>query len=152
MSTKPAIRAVVTHRFHAPAERVFDAWLSRPMLGRWIVGPAVSDEEIVHLSVTPRVGGAFSFLVTRDDDGSEVEYVGKYLEIARPHRLVFTWIKTDETVGSRVVVEVTSGETGCEITVTQELHPSRAEEIGRTEIAWSHRLETLALALESPAT
>ena len=46
MSTKRVIRAVVTRRFHAPADRVFDAWLNREMLGRWMFGPAIRDEEI----------------------------------------------------------------------------------------------------------
>jgi uncharacterized protein YndB with AHSA1/START domain len=145
MSTKQAIRAVVTRRFHTTAERVFDAWLNRRMLDTWMFGPAVRDEEIVHLSLTPRVGGSFSVMVTRD--GDDIEYVGKYLEISRPRRLAFTWIVATETVGSRVVVDVTSGDAGCELTVTQELHPSRAEEVGRTEEEWGRKLEALALAL-----
>lgn len=145
MSTKQAIRAMVTRRFQANAERVFDAWMSREMLDQWLLGPAVRDEEIVHLALTPRVGGSFSFLVERD--GEDIEYVGKYLEISRPRRLVFTWIVTTEEVGSRVLVEITPGETGCELTVTQELHPSRAEEVGRTEENWSKMLDALAVAL-----
>ncbi len=136
---------MVTRRFHANAERVFDAWMSREMLDQWLLGPAVRDEEIVHLALTPRVGGSFSFLVERD--GEDIEYVGKYLEISRPRRLVFTWIVTTEEVGSRVLVEITPGETGCELTVTQELHPSRAEEVGRTEENWSKMLDALAVAL-----
>lgn len=136
---------MVTRRFHATAERVFDAWMNREMLDQWLLGPAVRDEEIVHLALTPRVGGSFSFLVERD--GEDIEYVGKYLEIARPRRLVFTWVVTTEEVGSRVLVEITPGETGCEVTVTQELHPTRAEEVGRTEESWSKMLDALAVAL-----
>ncbi|HTO05347.1 MAG TPA: SRPBCC family protein [Opitutus sp.] len=144
MSTKP-IRAVVTRRFHAPAERVFDAWLNREMLGRWMFGPAVRDEEIVHLALTPRVGGSFSFLVERG--GEDIEHLGKYLEIDRPSRLAFTWIVASEAVGSRVIVEIAPGETGCELTVTHEIHPSWAEQVGRTEQAWGKMLDTLAIAL-----
>ena len=145
MSTKQAIRAVVTRRFHAPAERVFDAWLNREMLGRWMFGPAIRDEEIVHLSLTPHVGGSFSFLVQRG--GEDIEHLGKYLEIERPTRLVFTWIVATETVGSRVTVEVTPGQSGCELTLTHELHPSWAEFVGRTEQSWGKMLDVLAIAL-----
>jgi uncharacterized protein YndB with AHSA1/START domain len=145
MSTKQAIRAMVTRRFHATAESVFDAWLNREMLDQWMFGPAVRDEEIVHLALTPRVGGSFSFLVERD--GEEVEYVGKYLEIARPQRLAFTWTVATESVGSRVLVDIVAGETGCELTLTQELHPSRAEQVGYTEVEWSNMLDALALVL-----
>jgi len=49
-------------------------------------GPAIRDEEIVHLALAPKVGGSFSFLVTRN--GEDIEHVGKYLEIVRPSRLV----------------------------------------------------------------
>jgi len=146
MSTRQAIRAQVTRRFHASAERTFDAWLHREMLDRWMFGPAVRDEEIVHLSLTPRVGGSFSVLVERD--GEDIEHIGKYLEITRPSRLVFTWIVTTEEVGSRVIVEITPGETGCELTVTQELHPAWADHVGRTEEGWSRMLEALSVALE----
>jgi uncharacterized protein YndB with AHSA1/START domain len=145
MSTKQAIRAVVTRRFQATAERVFDAWLNREMVGKWMFGPAVRDEEIVHLALTPRVGGSFSFLVERD--GEDIEHVGKYLEINRPERLVFTWIVTSETVGSRVLVEIVAGDEGCELTLTQELHPSWAEHVGRTEVEWGRMLRALELAL-----
>ena len=146
MSTRQAIRAQVTRRFHASAERTFDAWLHREMLDRWMFGPAVRDEEIVHLSLTPRVGGSFSVLVERD--GEDIEHIGKYLEITRPSRLVFTWIVTTEEVGSRVIVEITSGETGCELMVTQELHPAWADRVGRTEEDWARMLEALSVALE----
>ena len=108
-------------------------------------GPAVRDEEIVHLALTPRVGGSFSFLVERD--GEDIEHVGKYLEINRPERLVFTRIVTSETVGSRVLVEIVAGDEGCELTLTQELHPSWAEHVGRTEVEWGRMLRALELAL-----
>jgi uncharacterized protein YndB with AHSA1/START domain len=145
MSTKQAIPATVTRRFHAPAERVFDAWLNREILGHWMFGPAVREEEIVHLALTPRVGGSFSFLVERN--GEDIEHVGKYLEITRPSRLVFTWIVTTETVGSRVIVDITPGSTGCELNLTHELHPSWAEQVGRIEGSWSKMLDALAIAL-----
>lgn len=145
MSTKRAIPAIVTHRFHATADRVFDAWLDREMLGRWMFGPAVRDEEIVHLSLTPHAGGSFSFLVERD--GEHIEHIGKYLEINRPTRLVFTWIVATETVGSRIIVELSPGASGCELTLTHELHPSWAEQVGRIEGSWSKMLNALAVAL-----
>jgi uncharacterized protein YndB with AHSA1/START domain len=145
MSTREAIRAVVTRRFHASANQVFDAWLNRALLGEWMFGPAVRDEEIIHLSLTPKVGGSFSFLVERGQN--EIEHVGRYLEISRPCRLVFTWTVTTDPVGSRVIVEIEPGQTGCELTLTHELHPSCAEQVGRTEEAWGKMFDALATAL-----
>jgi uncharacterized protein YndB with AHSA1/START domain len=145
MSSRPSIPAIVTRRFHAPAERVFDAWLNRETLGQWMFGPAIRDEEIVHLSLTPRVGGSFSFMVERG--GEDIEHVGKYLELDRPTRLAFTWIVTTDTIGSRVLVDITPGETGCELTLTHELHPSWAEHVGKIEASWGRMLDALAVAL-----
>ncbi len=79
----------VTRRFTASAERVFDAWLDTKLIGTWMFGPALREEEVLRLTLDPRVGGAFSFLVRRQ--GLEIDHVGVYREIQRPRRLVFTW-------------------------------------------------------------
>ena len=88
MSTAPRINVRVTRRYTAPPERVFDAWLDAEMIGKWMFGPALRDEEIVRLSLDARVGGSFSFVVRRQ--GEEIDHMGEYLEIDRPRRLVFT--------------------------------------------------------------
>ena len=110
---------------HSP-ERVFDAWLDPALLGRWMFGPAIRDEEIVRLTVDPRVGGKFSFVVRRQ--GAEIDHVGEYLEIDRPTRLVFTWGTADnlpET--SRVTIEIAPRDGGCELTLTHDMD----REVGR---------------------
>ena len=85
--TLPTAR--VTRRFELPAGRLFDAWLDTGLLSQWMFGPNVRQEEIVRLSNDPREGGAFSFVVRRQ--ANEVNHIGVYREISRPHRLVFTW-------------------------------------------------------------
>jgi hypothetical protein len=37
--------------------------------------------------------------------------------------------------------------TGCELTLTHELHPSWAEHVGKIEASWSKMLDVLAVAL-----
>lgn len=146
MSAKKAVSAIVRHRFEAVPERVFDAWLNREMLGRWMWGPSVRDEEIVHLAVDARVGGTFSFMVERD--GEEIDHVGKYLELERPWRLVFTWMVVGEAVGSRVLVDLVPEGAGCELTLTHELHPAWADFVERSKTAWATMLEKLDETLE----
>src|ERR1043166_6178068 len=108
------VQAVVIHRFSVSAERVFDAWLDVALLGRWMFGPAVRDERIVQLSLEPKVGGKFSFVVNRQ--GTEVDHVGEYLVIDRPRLLVFTWATRDSLPNtSRVIVEITPLDQGCEV-------------------------------------
>jgi uncharacterized protein YndB with AHSA1/START domain len=146
MSAKKAVSAVVRRRFEAAPERVFDAWLNREMLGQWMWGPNVRDEEIVHLAVDARVGGGFSFMVERD--GEEIDHVGKYLELERPRRLVFTWMVVGEAVGSRVLVDIVPEGAGCVLTLTHELHPDWADFVERSEAAWATMLEILGEVLE----
>jgi uncharacterized protein YndB with AHSA1/START domain len=148
MSTRASANAQVSRRFDAPAERVFDAWLTRSMIDQWMFGPAVRDEEIVRLSIDPRVGGTFSFVVDRQ--GEEIDHIGRYLEIDRPRRLVFTWAVAGERTGSRVVIEIaTDGSgAGCELILTHEMHPDWADFVSRAEEAWAEMLEALAGVVE----
>ena len=137
------IKAVVTKRFAASAGRVFDAWLDPDWLGRWMFGPNVRDERIVRLGTEPRVGGKFSFVVDRA--GTEIDHVGEYLALDRPRLLVFTWATRDtlpET--SRVIVEITPLEDGCELTVTHVMAPSWAAYAERAAGAWRKMLDVLA--------
>jgi uncharacterized protein YndB with AHSA1/START domain len=140
------VRAVVTKRFAADAERVFDAWLDPDWLGRWMFGSAVREERIVRLGLEPRVGGKFSFVVNRG--GTDVDHVGEYLELLRPRRLVFTWGTRDtlpET--SRVIIEIAPVEGGCELTLTHEMAPSWAAFADQAATSWRKMLDALAAAL-----
>ena len=149
MSARTSVIARVTRRFEFPAERVFDAWLTRTMIEQWMFGPAVRDEEIVRLSIDPRVGGAFSFVVERQ--GEEIDHLGKYLEIDRPRRLAFTWAVAGEKTGSRVIIDITAQGAACELTLAHEMHPDWANFVARAEEAWRKMLEALALALAENA-
>jgi uncharacterized protein YndB with AHSA1/START domain len=146
MSTAPRINVRVTRRYTAPPERVFDAWLNPEMIGKWMFGPALRDEEIVRLSLDARVGGSFSFVVRRQ--GEEIDHIGEYLEIDRPRRLVFTWgIRMETTDSSRVTIDIAPLEKGCELTLVHELHPDWADYADRTEAGWTKMLEALATTL-----
>lgn len=147
MPVRNSIQAHVTRHFAAAPERVFDAWLNCSMLEQWMFGPAVRDEEIVHLALDPRVGGSFSFMVTRGDE--DVDHLGRYLEIVRPRRLVFTWMVADEPIGSRVLIDIAADDGGCVLSLTHELHADWAAFVERTEAAWNHMFDVLARVLAS---
>ncbi len=146
MNTQENISVRVTHRFNASPERVFDAWLSPETLGQWMFGSNVREEEVVRLTVDARVGGSFSFVVRRQ--GEEIDHVGEYLEITRPHRLVFTWgIREHLPDSSQVIIEIVPLETGSELTLTHELHPDWADYASRTQAGWIKMLDALAAIL-----
>jgi uncharacterized protein YndB with AHSA1/START domain len=145
MTTKAPSQVRVTRHFDATPDRVFDAWLNPELIGAWMFGPAVREEEVVRITNDPRVGGSFSFVVRRQ--GEEINHVGEYLEIQRPWRLVFTW-GIDEAGGSRVVIDIIVQDAGCELTLTHELPPDWSDYADRTKAAWSKMLEVLSNQLE----
>ena len=136
----PAVR--VTRWFDMTPERVFDAWLDPDMIGRFMFGPALRDEEVVKISLDARIGGTFSFVVRRN--GQEIDHIGRYAEIDRPRRLVFTWaVAPDAIDASRVVIEVASQGSGCELTLTHEMQPKWTDFAPRVESGWRTMLDAL---------
>lgn len=140
------LQVQVTRGFSASPERVFDAWLDPALIGRWMFGPALREEEILRIAVDARVGGKFSFLVRRQ--GMEIDHIGTYLELDRPRRLAFTWGIAGQSVDeSRVIIEITPREPGCELTLTHELQPQWAEYADRTQAGWTKMVEALGKVL-----
>jgi uncharacterized protein YndB with AHSA1/START domain len=72
---------------HARIEKVFDAWLNPKMLSKFMRGmPDMADTDV---EIDAREGGRFTF--TMHYRGEKIPHTGKYLEISRPDKLVFTW-------------------------------------------------------------
>lgn len=133
----------VTRPFRARAEQVFDAWLDPAWLGRWMFGPEVRAEKVLHLRTEPRVGGDFSFLVERQ--GQAIDHVGIYQHIERPRRLVFTWAirgESDEDA-STVAIDIADTPEGCTLTLTHTLPARWADYAPRTRQGWDTMLDAL---------
>jgi uncharacterized protein YndB with AHSA1/START domain len=142
MNNEP-VKVRVSRQIKASSEKVFDAWFDPELLGKWMFGPALRDEEVVRLTTDAKVGGTFSFVVRRQ--GMEIDHIGKYLEIDRPRRLVFTWAVAPSPIdSSRVSIDVAPLENGCEITLIHELHPDWADYAARTEAGWTKMINALS--------
>jgi uncharacterized protein YndB with AHSA1/START domain len=141
----------VKRAYTASAERVFDAWLDPKMIAKFMFGPQLRDEEILHLKVDPRVGGRFSFLVRRQD--VNIDHVGEYFEMARPYHLSFSWsalakgYEDKEDPGSRVTIDIAPKGTGCELTLTHILPAEWKDYAERTQQGWTRMTDALAEAL-----
>jgi uncharacterized protein YndB with AHSA1/START domain len=138
--------ARVTHRFATPSERVFDAWLEPAMIGKWMFGPALRDEQVLNIALDRRVGGSFSFLVRRQ--GQDIDHIGEYLEIDPPRRLAFSWGTRQDAARSRVNIDIVAQDGGCELTLTHELDPNWADHASRIEGSWAKMLGALATQIE----
>ncbi len=125
MSSSPVI-VRATHRFSAPAERVFDAWLTPAQASRFLFRTRTGN--VMQCMITPEVGGGFTVTdrrPTADGDESvfDAVHMGKYLEIERPRRLVFELtVLTYTEMTTRVTVEVAPlGPQSSELTITHDL-------------------------------
>src|SRR6476469_4055012 len=85
-STAPAT-IKVSRRIAAPAQVVFDAWLEPRAIAVWM---RPFDTARTEATADPVVGGSYR-IDMHQPDGGVVEHIGKYVEIDRPRRLVFTW-------------------------------------------------------------
>jgi uncharacterized protein YndB with AHSA1/START domain len=142
------VQVQVTREFHAAAELVFDAWLDPAMIGQWMFGPKLREEEIVWLETDPRVGGRFSFVVRRGEH--ELDHIGTYFELERPRRLAFSWAVRghSEEKDSRVTIDITPNPAGCTLTLTHQMHSDWAEYAQRTEAGWTKMIGALGTLLE----
>jgi uncharacterized protein YndB with AHSA1/START domain len=149
MPTSLPVHATVTYTFSATPERVFDAWLDTGTISKFMFGPQLREEEIVSLKTDAHVGGSFSFVVRRQ--GVEFDHTGEYIEISRPHRLVFSWAvrqdRQDQPASARIVIDIAPIPTGCELTLTQEMSSSWADFVDQAKAAWTKMLNALAAIL-----
>jgi uncharacterized protein YndB with AHSA1/START domain len=140
----------VTHRYCAPADRVFDAWLTPWQASRFLFRSRSGT--VMQCELQPEVGGAFTVIERRNaSEGDEsvfnVVHSGRYVEIAKPRRLAFdlsVLAFSDETTRVTVDIAPVTPQT-CEVTVKHELGSSRhafaIEE--STRRSWTNMLNLL---------
>jgi uncharacterized protein YndB with AHSA1/START domain len=79
---------LITRRFHAPRELVFDAHTKCELVKRWLLGPEGWTMPVCEIDL--RVGGKYRFVWRKESSGHEMGMGGEYREIERPERLVTT--------------------------------------------------------------
>jgi uncharacterized protein YndB with AHSA1/START domain len=110
-------------RFAAPREHVFEAWTTPEALKRWWCPPGWQAER---MEVDLRVSGAFHLGMRRMSDGSTAAVEGRFLEVQRPERLVYTWRWTGtlkDMSESRVTVEFVDEQGDTRLTLTHDRLP-----------------------------
>ncbi|MGG0664342.1 SRPBCC family protein [Viridibacillus arvi] len=138
MNTQSNTNAVVIYNFNISSDKVFEAWIDPEKVKKWMFPKG----DFQRVEIDGSVGGSFSFVDLRE--GREIDHRGEYLEIDRPKRLVFTWgIPKESPDAARVIIDIISTKTGCELTLTHELHPEWSDFAPQTEQAWRNMLEAM---------
>jgi uncharacterized protein YndB with AHSA1/START domain len=105
----------IERTYDAPAEDVFDAWISVEVLKRW--WHAELDWETPHAETDVRVGGKLRVVMRNPADGSEYGGGGEYTVIDRPRRLAFTWTWDGDDESQRQLIEIDFIDRGSSTTI-----------------------------------
>lgn len=153
MNGTEKIAARVSRRLSAPPERVFDAWLNPEKVRAWM-SAALSGMglagDVRRIEVDARIGGGFVFSDMRDE--GEAVHWGNYLEMDRPHRLVFTWFTSEEEErenNSTVTLTLEPDGDGCVATIVHEMSADWTEYIDKVEGGWGRMLAQIGAMAEA---
>jgi uncharacterized protein YndB with AHSA1/START domain len=133
---------VCTRRFEASCDKLFGAWVNPSILTKWLFTTATS--ELHRAEFEPWEGGNWTVVDRRE--GEYFAATGQYLQIDRPHRLIFTFGMLQLSAEFvHVVVDIARAAAGSELTLTHEYLPwmgTRSPEKG-----WHAMFDMLARAL-----
>jgi uncharacterized protein YndB with AHSA1/START domain len=134
----------------APRDLVFDAWVEPRHLRRW---SAPHGFEIPDCGGDAQPGGRY-YASMRSPAGELLRVEGRYLEVVRPERLVFThvWLDGDGVAGpeTRVTVTPEDAEGGTLMRFSQTGFETAASRDGHGD-GWSQCFERLAACLAEEA-
>ncbi|MGC3965112.1 MAG: SRPBCC family protein [Rhodocyclaceae bacterium] len=137
------VELTIRRSFSVAPTYVFDAWFDPATLGKWLF--ATVDGQMKTIEVDARVGGGFRVAEQRGE--VLADHAGTYLEIDRPHRLVFSFTYQGEgerTPPSLVILEFAATSTGCELTLTHRMDASFESWLEKVREGWTGVLGGLA--------
>lgn len=137
---------VVSRRFDASPERLFDAWLDPGAVGTWLF--ATPGGVSKHVEIDARGGGGFAIHEQRGE--TLATHFGTYLEIVRPRRIVFAFANAQPGPSSVVTVDIRPDGAGSLLTLTHRLGAEWAAHEASVRAGWSGILEGLARAAGEP--
>lgn len=111
---------VVTRTFDAPARLVFDAWTKPELFMRWWA-PQSMGVPLLSCEMDVRTGGKYRLEFGHDASNSS-EFFGRYLDVVRGSRLVWTNDEGEQGAVTTVTFEERDGKT---LLVFHELYPTK---------------------------
>ncbi len=148
MSTQE-FNLVIRRLLDAPRELVYACFTDPGHMARWGFGPEGLAVDVEHQDI--REGGSFRVRMhSRDID---VRLQGRYRELVKPERVVFThaWFNEDGSLEKETLVTIVLKQDGkgTELTLTQTGFASKGVRDGHEE-GWNSTLDRLAGYLSRP--
>ncbi|SNT66025.1 Uncharacterized conserved protein YndB, AHSA1/START domain [Asanoa hainanensis] len=129
----------------APPELLFDCMTQPAHLTRFW-GPTGTTTPLDGIVVDLRPGGAFETTMVNERDGSSYPMRATYVEVARPHRLV--WIEPESQGGMKTTVTFTALGDGRTEVVTHQTNVPEAYRSAEAQAGFQTSLDRFAAYLE----
>ena len=113
---------VVTRTFDGPARFVFDAWTKPELIMKWWT-PKSFGITFISCEADVRPGGTYRFVMGHPSFDQPMAFVGRYLEVDPPNRLVWTNEESQEGSITTLTLEEKDGKTHL---VLRDVYPSKA--------------------------
>jgi uncharacterized protein YndB with AHSA1/START domain len=133
---------VVSRRFAASPERLFDAWFDPKAVGTWLFVTPGGVSKLVEIDA--RLGGGFAVHEQRGD--ILATHFGVYREIVRPNWIVFTFATDKLGTSTLVTIDIKPDGAGSLLTLTHQLDPEWGPRDAGIRAGWEGILEGLARA------
>lgn len=134
---------VATRTVDGPARLVFEAWTKPELIMRWWA-PKSFGISFLSCEADVRTGGSYRFVFGHPASEQPMAFIGRYLEVTPPSRLVWTNEEEADGAVTTVTFEEKDGRT---LVVVHDLYPSKealdaAIASGSTG-AWPEQFEAL---------
>lgn len=131
----------ITRTFAAPRELVFDAWVTPEHFATWFGGSGVDvPADTVTMDVRP--GGSWTATMVVGNGVPDMHWVGEFVEIDRPAKLVLTLSDRSEA-RELVTVILTEVDGGTQMVFSQTGGHLSPEEYERTAAGWNTFFDAL---------
>ena len=113
---------VVTRTFDGPARIVFDAWTKPELIMKWWA-PKSFGITFLSCEADVRPGGTYRFVFGHPQSDQPMAFVGRYLEVDPPRRLVWTNEESEDGSVTTLTLEEKDGKTHL---VLSDVYPTKA--------------------------
>jgi len=134
---------IATRTFDGPARIVFEAWTKPELIMRWWA-PKSFGITFLSCEADVRTGGSYRFVFGHPASEQPMAFLGRYLEVTPPSRLVWTNEEDEDGAVTTVTFEEKDGKT---LVVVHDLYPSKEALDGaiasESTGAWPEQFEAL---------